>query len=197
MWHEQMAMDPGEIVTRHPHLTLADVHAALAYYHDHRDEIRTLLRQEEELAASVEAESPAAWGPGASPLSGNRGTKTLSEPAAEITQKGGAVSTEHLAITPGYSGGKPRIAGHRIKVQHVAVWHERMGMSPDEIVATYSTLSLAEVHAALAYYYDHREQVEADIKEAEEFVEKLRAGAPSLLEKVRGRNDPNDPLPPG
>jgi uncharacterized protein (DUF433 family) len=42
------------------------------------------------------------------------------------------VSTEHVEITPGVCGGKPRIAGHRIKVQHVVVWHERMGLTPQQ-----------------------------------------------------------------
>jgi uncharacterized protein (DUF433 family) len=43
----------------------------------------------------------------------------------------------HIEITPRVCGGKPRIAGHRIKVQDVVIWHERMGMSPDEIVYHY------------------------------------------------------------
>ncbi len=46
-------------------------------------------------------------------------------------------------------------------------------------------MSLAEVHAALAYYYAHRRQIDADIQEGEEFVEKLRAGQPSIREKLR------------
>ena len=58
---------------------------------------------------------------------------------------------EYIAIHPGYCGGKPHIAGHRIKVQHIAVWHNRMGMSPEEIVATYPGLTLPAVYAALAY----------------------------------------------
>ncbi len=42
-----------------------------------------------------------------------------------------AVIAEHIKITPGVCGGKPRIAGHRIRVQDVVVWHEQMGMSPN------------------------------------------------------------------
>jgi len=105
------------------------------------------------------------------------------------------ISTEHIEITPGVCGGKPRIAGHRIKVQHVAIWHERMGMSPEMIVDEYPQLGLADVHAALAYYYDHREQIDSDIKEGEEFADRLRAGAPSIFEKARMRDAP-DLLPP-
>ena len=65
----------------------------------------------------------------------------------------------HVAVTPGVAGGKPRIAGHRITVQDIAVWHERLGLSADEIATEYG-LSLADVYAALAYYYDHREEID-------------------------------------
>ena len=105
--------------------------------------------------------------------------------------------TEHIEITPGVCGGKPRIAGHRIKVQHVAVWHERIGMTPDAIVSEHPGLTLADVYAALAYYWDHREQIDTDIREGRELANRLRAGAPSIFEKATQRNGANDPLPPG
>lgn len=107
------------------------------------------------------------------------------------------VSTEHIEITPGVCGGKPRIAGHRIKVQHVAVWHEHLGMTPQQIVADHAALTLAEVHAALSYYHDHRAQIEADIRAGEEFADTLRGGAPSVFEKLGHRNGADDSLPPG
>jgi uncharacterized protein (DUF433 family) len=103
-----------------------------------------------------------------------------------------------IVTTPGTCGGKPRIDGHRVKVADVAVWYERMGLSPDEIVSEWPSLTLSDVHAALAYYYDHRERIDADIREGEAFAEKLRAGEPSIFEKVRQRNAhaADDPLPP-
>jgi uncharacterized protein (DUF433 family) len=61
------------------------------------------------------------------------------------------------------AGGKPRITGHRITVQDVVVWHERLGLSADEIASEYG-LSLADVYAALAYYYDHREEIDRAIR---------------------------------
>jgi uncharacterized protein (DUF433 family) len=96
--------------------------------------------------------------------------------------------SEYIGIRPGYCGGKPHILGHRIKVKHVAIWHEKMGMTPTEIVATYPTITLAQVHAALSYYYDHREEIEAEIEEERRFVEELRAGQPSIFEKARQRD---------
>lgn len=43
----------------------------------------------------------------------------------------------HIELTPGIAGGKPRIAGHRIKVQDIVVWHERLGLGADEIATEY------------------------------------------------------------
>jgi uncharacterized protein (DUF433 family) len=105
----------------------------------------------------------------------------------------------YIAVRPGYSGGKPHIAGHRIKVQDVAICHERLGQSAAEIAATYSGLSLAEVHAALAYYHSHRAEIDADIQADEEFVAALRsASGPSLVdEKLRQLHAQNDSLPSG
>lgn len=89
---------------------------------------------------------------------------------------------QHIEVTPGVAGGKPRIAGHRITVQNVVVWHEWMGKSADEIAAEYD-LSLADVYAALAYYFDHRTEIERAIEDDETFVENLRQKTPSRLQK--------------
>jgi uncharacterized protein (DUF433 family) len=70
---------------------------------------------------------------------------------------------QHIEATPGVCGGKPRIAGHRIRVQDIVVLHEYRGLSPDEIVATYPSLNLAQVYAALSYYFDHHQDIEADL----------------------------------
>jgi uncharacterized protein (DUF433 family) len=88
----------------------------------------------------------------------------------------------HIEITPGVAGGKPRIAGHRIRVQDIAIWHERMGKSPDEIAAEYD-LTLGDVHAALAYYFDHRAEIDRFIEEDRTFAEALRSRTPSKLQQ--------------
>jgi uncharacterized protein (DUF433 family) len=46
----------------------------------------------------------------------------------------------HIVKTPGVCGEKPRIAGHRIRVQDIVVLHEQQGQSPDEIVSAYPQL---------------------------------------------------------
>jgi len=88
---------------------------------------------------------------------------------------------EHIAVEADICGGKPHVVGHRVKVQHVAIWHERQGKSPDEIVAEHPELTLADVHAALAYYYDHRQQIDADIRADDYFAAELKAGSPQSL----------------
>lgn len=83
--------------------------------------------------------------------------------------------------TEGIVGGKPRIAGRRISVQHIVIWHEHMGKSIDEI-ATEHDLSLAEVYAVLAYYYDNQSQILASIEADRIFVEELRQKTISKVE---------------
>lgn len=93
---------------------------------------------------------------------------------------------QHIDSTPGLCGGRPRIAGHRITVQDIAVWHERLGLSADEIAAEYG-LSLADIYAALAYYHEHRAEIDAAIHADKSFVEELRRHFPSKLrERLQG-----------
>jgi uncharacterized protein (DUF433 family) len=87
----------------------------------------------------------------------------------------------HIAITPGTCGGKPRIAGHRIRVEDVVVWNERMGLSADEIVTRFPQLTLADVYAALAYYHDHREVIDEQMRADEKIVQEMRQRYPSKL----------------
>ena len=91
----------------------------------------------------------------------------------------------HIEITPDICGGKPRIAGHRITVQDIAIWHERLGKNADEIATEYD-LTLADVYAALAYYFDHRSEIDQQIEKSELFAKELQKNMPSKLkEKLR------------
>ena len=89
---------------------------------------------------------------------------------------------DHIVVTPGLAGGRPHIAGHRIKVQDIVVWHEHMGRTPDEISAEYG-LDLAEIYAALAYYFDHRAEIDDALADREAFIARLRQRQPSTLEQ--------------
>jgi len=90
--------------------------------------------------------------------------------------------TQHIEITPGVRGGRPRIAGRRITVSDIAIMHLKMGRSVDEIACEYD-LALSDVHAALAYYYDHRQEIERGIEADRVFVEAFREENPSLLQE--------------
>lgn len=98
---------------------------------------------------------------------------------------------EHIEVTPGVAGGKPRISGRRITVQNVMIWHERMGKSADEI-ATEHDLALADVYAALAYYFDHRAEIDESIREGDAFAEALRERTPSKLSQKLAAREPRD-----
>lgn len=94
---------------------------------------------------------------------------------------------QHIECTEGIAGGKPRIAGHRITVQNIAIWYDRLGMDADEIAEEYG-LTLADVHAALAYYFDHRSEIDRSIADGEAFAETLRQRLPSrVLRKLTER----------
>ena len=105
------------------------------------------------------------------------------------------IEKRHIEVTPVVCGGRARIAGHRIRVQDIVLWTEQ-GQSPDQIVADFPQLSLADVYAALAYYHDHREQIDRQIREDDEFVAQLKAqNAPGLLDRLRGSGARGDSLP--
>src|SRR5699024_11767526 len=66
---------------------------------------------------------------------------------------------QRIVKTPGICGGKPRIDGHRITIQNITIWHDRLGWTADEIASSYD-IDLADIYAALDYYFVIHEQVE-------------------------------------
>ena len=75
---------------------------------------------------------------------------------------------------------KPRIKGRRITVANIAIWHVRQGESVEQIAEDYR-LSLAQIHSALAYYYDHRAAIDHQIEDERARYEAV-AVRPSRLE---------------
>jgi len=91
----------------------------------------------------------------------------------------------HIVKEPGYCGGKATIDNSRVRVNNV-VWLHKQGRTPAQILESYPDLSLAQVHAALAYYYDHVEEIEAEFArddEAEANFEQRKAEV--LAERAR------------
>ena len=89
-------------------------------------------------------------------------------------------ANQHIEITPGVCGGKPRITGHRITVANIVIWHERLGKSADEIATEYD-LTLSDVYAALAYYFDNRAAIDESIAKSDALVASLRKNNVSPL----------------
>lgn len=69
-------------------------------------------------------------------------------------------------------GGRPRLAGTGVTVQRIVGWY-KLGLSPEEISERVGHLSLAQVHAALAYYHANQEEVEADMAAEEAETRRL------------------------
>lgn len=92
-----------------------------------------------------------------------------------------AVLDRHIEITPKVRGGRPRIAGTRITVADIIIMHLRLGLSLEEIAGKYD-LDLAGVHAAMVYYYDHRSEIDAGIREDEAFAAAFQQNNPSPLQ---------------
>ena len=67
-----------------------------------------------------------------------------------------------IVQTPAIRGGRPRIAGTGITVRRIVGWY-KLGQSPEEIADRIGHLTLAQVHAALAYYHANRDDIEGDI----------------------------------
>ncbi len=75
----------------------------------------------------------------------------------------------------GICGGQPRIAGTRLKVQTIALEFERLGWTTDRICDSHPGITLAQLHAALSYFYDHREDIDLAVREDRELAERLRS----------------------
>jgi uncharacterized protein (DUF433 family) len=97
---------------------------------------------------------------------------------------------KYIDSAPGKCGGKPCIAGTRIRVWDIYVAHELRGETAEEIVAAYPHITLAQVHAALAYYWDHKDEIDSQMKEAGRIVDELRraAGPGPLAGKLFGKD---------
>jgi uncharacterized protein (DUF433 family) len=83
------------------------------------------------------------------------------------------IRSAHIVRDEGICGGQPRIAGTRLKVQQIALEYERFGWTPDQICDAHPGVTLAQVHAAISYYYDHKEEIDQTIREDREFAERL------------------------
>ena len=90
-------------------------------------------------------------------------------------------SYAHITKDSAICGGKACIRSTRIRVLDIVSATERLGLSPDEICDQYPELTLAQVHSALAYYYDHREEIQADIESERNAVDRFQRDHPDQV----------------
>jgi uncharacterized protein (DUF433 family) len=74
--------------------------------------------------------------------------------------------------SPEIRKGRPCIAGTGVTVRRIAGWHN-FGLAPEEIAAKIEHLTLAQIHAALAYYHANQEEIDADIAAEEAAIEEI------------------------
>lgn len=84
----------------------------------------------------------------------------------------------HVTKDPSVCGGKACVTGTRIRVLDIVSASEHLALSPDEICDQYPGLTLAQVHSALAYYYDHRDEVRGELESERETTERFRREHP-------------------
>ncbi len=89
-----------------------------------------------------------------------------------------------VVTTEDVLGGKPRLDGRRVSVLQVAELVLDHGADPVDVAGQFA-ISLAEVHEALAYYYNHVDEMETSRRRREELVEDLRSEsrAPDAIER--------------
>jgi uncharacterized protein (DUF433 family) len=85
--------------------------------------------------------------------------------------------------------GTPVIAGANTKVVELITEMQAHGLSPEELCFQLPHLSLGQIHSALAYYWDHRAEVDRDLERRRQRVESLRRelGQPPLVERLKQR----------
>jgi uncharacterized protein (DUF433 family) len=92
---------------------------------------------------------------------------------------------EYIVKEPGYCSGKAAIGATRVRVNNVVFLHKQ-GKTADEIRVEYPDLTLAQIYAALAYYHDHQDEIEAELAEDEGADERYEEHRAKALAERRG-----------
>jgi len=90
----------------------------------------------------------------------------------------------HITKIPGVCGGRPAIDDTRVRVVNIVFLHQE-GYTPEQMLEQYPDLNLAQVHAALAYYYDHPDEINAYIEEDKAWDERHERDKAEFLSKRR------------
>ena len=77
-----------------------------------------------------------------------------------------------IESSPEIRKGRPCIAGTGVTVRRIVGWYD-LGLAPEEIAAKMEHLTLAQIHAALAYYHANRDEIDTDIAAEDAVVEQI------------------------
>jgi uncharacterized protein (DUF433 family) len=91
---------------------------------------------------------------------------------------------EHIVVD---DNGAPRIAGTTMKVVELVTAQIAYGWSPEELHFQFPHLSLGQIHSALAYYWDHQDEVDQDIARRLATVNQQQTGSSALRARLRAR----------
>lgn len=97
-----------------------------------------------------------------------------------------ATAYEHIIID---EAGVPLIEGTTTKVVELVLDVLAYGWSPDELHFQHPHFTLGQIHSALAYYWDHKEELDRDIERRLEGVERIRrhVGPSQLVERLKAK----------
>ncbi|MBD1936923.1 DUF433 domain-containing protein [Microcoleus sp. FACHB-68] len=86
-------------------------------------------------------------------------------------------------------GNVPIIAGTTMKVVELVEAHIAYGWSPAELHLNHRYLTMSQIHSALAYYWDYKQELDADMERRFQYAEKLRleAGESAFSKKLRAQ----------
>ena len=77
--------------------------------------------------------------------------------------------------------GSPIIEGTRTRVVYIAFEYDVLGRSPDEIIRSHPHVNLYQIHDALSFYYENRDDLDQKIKRDQKFIMRLKGKFPSKM----------------
>jgi len=99
-----------------------------------------------------------------------------------------AISIEHIALR---ENGTPYIAGKGVKVAYIANLFTQQNWSVESIADEHD-LTVADVHAALAYYYDHKNEIDSVLKEGDDLAKQIGTSIEDMRRRIEDRMPPKE-----
>jgi uncharacterized protein (DUF433 family) len=98
-----------------------------------------------------------------------------------------ARSNQYVEIRQNRAGeDRPYLAGTRVRVQDIVIDHERLGQPAEAIAQGFEHISIAQIHGALAYFFENREYVWQCIHEDEAYAKSVRDQVSGVVVPSKG-----------